>query len=89
MDGRGGVGGDLLEQLGRDVRGVVAGDRVLQPHHIEWLHRLGQLEDVVGHHAGAAVEREAHLVAEDILHRLDTGDRVLEAPLSVMSPRFG
>ena len=82
VDRRRGRGRDLAIDVGIDVRAVVAGDQVLEPQQVERLDRPGE-PDRVGHRpARPAIERQADVVAEHFLHRLDAGDDVLQ-PLSV------
>ena len=81
VDRRRGGARHLAIDVGVDVRDVVAGDHVLEPHQVELLDRAGEADRVRHRPARAAIERQADLVAEHLLHRLDAGDDVLHAAL--------
>ena len=85
MDRRRGAAGQVAVDIGVDVGGIVAGEQVLQPHHVQRLQRLREADGVGHHPAGAAVERQPDLIAHHLLHRLDTGDHVLQ-PLLGQQP---
>ncbi len=65
--------------IGIDVGHVIAGNQILQPHHIERFERLCQPDRVRHRPTGAAIEREADFIAEDFLHRFHAGDHLLHA----------
>ena len=67
---------DLAVQIGEHVRRVVAGDHVLQPHHVEGLAGPGQLDRIGNNHARATVEGQANSGPTDRAHRLDAGHHV-------------
>ena len=79
VDGGGGGAGEVAVDVGVDVGDVVAGQHVLEPHEVVLLHGAGEADGVGDHPAGAAVQREADLVAEDLLHGGDAVDDVVEA----------
>ena len=76
VDRRRGRGGQLAIGLRIDLRHVVAGEHVLEPHQVVLLDRLREADRVGQDPARAAIERQADLVAEHLLHRDDAVDHV-------------
>jgi Ca2+-binding RTX toxin-like protein len=81
VDGRRGRHGEVAIDIGIDPRHVVAGQHVLEPHQVVFFHGPRKADRIGRHPAGAAIEREADLVAEHFLHRDDAVDHVIHAAL--------
>jgi hypothetical protein len=73
--------GDLRVDIGVDVRDVVAGEHVLEPHQVVLLDSAREPDGGGQGPARAAVEREADPVAEGVLHRGDALQQVAEPSL--------
>ncbi len=72
---------DFAKDFGVGIRRVVAGDEVFEPGDVQGFQGARESNGVLDGPAGAAVEREADLVAEDFLHGFDASDDLLEAAL--------
>ncbi len=69
----------VAKELRIRVGSVVAGEDVFDPRDVHRLAGARECDRVFHHPARAAVEREADLVAQHLLHRFDAGDHVLQA----------
>ena len=78
----------LPVEIRQDVWGVVPGDHIFAPHHIQGLQGLCQSDRIRDHAPRTAIQCQPHLVSQSLFHGPDAIDDVVQATLGHGAP-FG